>query len=323
MYEGRATAYFREHGLPTSDSYDLSPSPHRFPDGAHYRIEVPTINSVPAMNRLLRSTESRGVHVNRLSVTYGIMRYTDSEISDMVALAQEYGAELFMMVGPRATLDIGAQAHIHTLNAQHVAYRLRGTDQLLFGVEDALRAIDLGCRGILACDEGLLLILKQMRDDGTIPSTVRFKASVLMGTTNFLNLRIIEQTGADSINIQRDMPLPMVASFRATTSLPLDWHANNPGQTGGFVRTYDAPKIVEVAAPIYIKTGNIAVPEHSMMVDEAAGERMAREVEITVRHIEKFFPDGTQTPQGHPTLAIPEAGAGEDAGSRALDEVHA
>ena len=32
-------------GLPSGDDYTLSPSNQVFDDGAHYRIEVPTINS--------------------------------------------------------------------------------------------------------------------------------------------------------------------------------------------------------------------------------------------------------------------------------------
>lgn len=305
MYDSRAVTYLREQGLPTADAYGLEPSEHRFPDGAHYRIEVPTINNPAALRSLLGHVSDLGVHVNRLSITYGVMRYLDSEISDMLAMARDYGAEVFMMVGPRATLDIGAQAHLKTLNAMHVAYRLRGTDQLVFGIEDALRAIDLGCRGIIVCDEGLLYALNHMRADGAVPGELQLKASVLLGTTNILSFRVLEEMGADSINVQRDMPLTMIGGFRLASSLPIDVHANNPDQTGGFVRTYDVPQMVRIAAPIYVKTGNVAVAQHSMMVDEGAGYRMAREVALTVECIRKYFPEAVQTPLGQGKLALP------------------
>lgn len=305
MYEGRSYEYFSSRGWPTSDDYALTPSPQLFPDGAQYRIEVPTVNSVAAMETLLQDTAKRGIHINRVSVTYGIMRYTDDEIQDMVALAGEYGSELFMMVGPRATLDIGAQAHIQSLNAQHIAYRLRGTDQLLFATEDALRGIDLGCRGLIASDEGLLTVLGEMRRDGAVPPEVKLKASILLGISNFMTLRHMEEAGADSANVQRDMPLSMIAGFRRASTLPLHLQANNPGQTGGFVRNYEVPKMIETAAPVYVKTGNVAVAAHGMMVDAAAGARMAREVEITVRHIERYFPEARQTPRGDGSLDLP------------------
>jgi hypothetical protein len=307
MYASKAQEYLDAQSMPSTDGYELKRSEHRFPDGAHYRIEVPTINSPAALRALLGSLENFDVTVNRLSVTYGIMRFLDEEIIDMLDQAREYGAEVFMMVGPRAVLDIGAQAHIHTLNAQHVAYRLRGTDQLVYGLEDALRAIDLGCRGILVCDQGLLYVLNQMRKDGTIPPDVQFKASVLLGTTNYAAMRVIADIGADSVNIQRDMPLPMIAGFRMDSDLPIDVHANNPDQTGGFLRTFDVPEMVLTSAPIYIKTGNIAVPSHSMMVDEGAGLRMAREVAMTERHIRKYAPESVQTKRHEKSLAIPVA----------------
>lgn len=305
MYESRAAKYLSSRGFPTSDAHSLAPSPHRFPDGAHYRIEVPTINSPAALRALYENVERLGVHVNRVSITYGVMRYLDSEISDMLSMSAEQGVEVFMMVGPRASLDIGAQAHLKTLNAQHVAYRLRGTDNLLYAIEDVFRAVDLGCRGIIVCDEGLLYALNDLRSHGELPPSLQLKASVLMGTTNILGFKRFEEGGADSINIQRDMPLSIIGGFRLASALPMDVHANNPEQTGGFVRTYEVPAMVRIAAPIYVKTGNVAVSHHSMMVDDGAGYRMAREVALTVQHIEKYCPEAVQSKTNAPGLAVP------------------
>lgn len=313
ILQGRASAYLKSRGLPASDSYPLERSPHRFPDGADYRIEVPTINNAAAMEQLFHWVGEFDTHINRVSITYGVMRYLDSEISDMISMASEHGTEVFMMVGPRAPLDIGAQAHINTLNAQHIAYRLRGTDQLMYGLEDAFRAIDLGCRGIIACDDGLLYALADMRRSGEVPADLQLKVSVLLGTSNILTYKRYEESGADSINIQRDLPLSIIGGFRRASALPMDVHANNPAQTGGFVRTYEVPTMVRVASPIYVKTGNIAVSHHSMMVDEGAGRRMAREVAMTVQHIKRYAPETVQTKPGDPSMALPRIGETVDA----------
>ena len=306
MITSRASNYLASRGLPTHDAHALEDSPHRFSDGAHFRIEVPTINNPIALKSLIEHTKRLGVSINRISITYGVMRYLDSEITDMLKVAADAGIEAFMMVGPRAILDIGAQAHLKTLNAQHVAYRLRGTDALSYGLEDAFRAIDLGCRGIIACDEGLLYALNDMRTAGEVPSDLQLKASVLLGVTNILSFKRIEQDGADSINIQRDMPLSMIAGFRQASALPMDVHANNPEQTGGFVRTYDVPEMVRVASPLYVKTGNVAVSHHSIMVDDGAGLRMAREVALSVQHINKYLPDAIQSKPGEASMALPK-----------------
>ena len=306
MIKSRASNYLESRGLPTNDGHALDDSPHRFSDGAHFRIEVPTINNPIALKSLIEHSSRLGVTINRISITYGVMRYLDSEITEILSLAADNGIEAFMMVGPRATLDIGAQAHIKTLNAQHVAYRLRGTDALSYGLEDAFRAIDLGCRGIIACDEGLLWALNDMRSAGELPADLQLKASVLLGVTNILSFRRIEEDGADSINIQRDMPLAMISGFRKASALPMDIHANNPEQTGGFVRTYDVPEMVRVAAPLYVKTGNVAVSHHSIMVDDGAGLRMAREIALSVQHIEKYLPEAIQSKPGAAGTAVPQ-----------------
>ena len=36
----------QELGLPTQDRYDLPTSELRFPDGAHYRVEIPSVEGV-------------------------------------------------------------------------------------------------------------------------------------------------------------------------------------------------------------------------------------------------------------------------------------
>ena len=302
----RAQKFLESQGLPTTDNDGLQESEHRFVDGASYRIEVPTVNSAGAMKQLFAVADKQGFVVNRASITYGIMRYNDDEIRDILKLAKDNGVEIFMMVGPRAPLDIGVQAHLNTLNAHHIGYRVRGTEQLAFALEDVYRAVDLGCRGFIACDEGVLVMIDAMRKSGEIPANVKIKASVLLGTANAAHYRVLENLGADSINVQRDLPLALLGGFRRGSTLPIDIHANNPGQTGGFVRTFEVPAMIKATAPIYVKTGNIAVPLHSMMVDDSAGAAMAREVGITVDTIRKYLPDAVQTSKGHDSLAVPE-----------------
>jgi hypothetical protein len=301
----RGVSYLSRKGLPTADAHELPSSPLRFADGAHFRIEIPTINNPNALRMLYEQSKKMDLVINRVSITLGIMRFTDEEIKECLKLSYDYGAEVFMMVGPRARYDIGAQAHINTLNAHQVAYRLRGTDNLIYGLDDALHAIDLGCRGILVCDEGLLYVLNEMRKEGEIPKEVKFKASVLLGTCNVVHARIHESNGADTINIQRDLPVSIIGGFRLGLKAALDVHANNPEQTGGFIRTYEVPTIVRIAAPVYIKTGNIAVSLHSMWVDEGAGFRMAREAYMTAEIIKRYFPEAIQTKPGDPDLALP------------------
>ena len=45
--------YLKKMGLPDGDLNDLPTSGQTFPDGAHFRIEVPTVNSAAAVSALL------------------------------------------------------------------------------------------------------------------------------------------------------------------------------------------------------------------------------------------------------------------------------
>ncbi|MFY9428071.1 MAG: peptidase, partial [bacterium] len=57
-------AFLEKLGLPAGDAFDLPTSDQRFPDGAHFRIEVPTINTAVACKALLEEAERIGVIIN-------------------------------------------------------------------------------------------------------------------------------------------------------------------------------------------------------------------------------------------------------------------
>ncbi len=95
-------------GLPRGDLFDLPTSGKTFPDGAHFRLEVPTINSAEAIKSLLENAKRQGVNINRVDETYGIFRHTIAEVKEYAKIAKDFGCGLNMSVGPRATYDTGA-----------------------------------------------------------------------------------------------------------------------------------------------------------------------------------------------------------------------
>ena len=122
-----------------------------------------------------------------------------------------------------------------------ISYRLRGMEQVLRGVEDIKRGYDLGCRGFLIYDEGMLWLVGQMRKDGALPKDIIFKTSAHLGHCNPCSFKLLESLGADSINPVRDLQIPMIAALRAAVKVPLDVHTDNPPGSGGFIRVYEAP----------------------------------------------------------------------------------
>lgn len=295
--------YVKTLGLPEGDLADLPTSDARFPDGAYYRIEVPTVNSAEAVAALLETSDKIGITINRVTETYGMFRHTRQELKEYCKLCADYGTELLLSVGPRATYDTGAT--VLSPQGVRISYRLRGMEQVLRAVEDIKRGIDLGCRGFLIYDEGMLWLVGQMRRDGELPPEVIFKTSAHLGHCNPCSFKLLESLGADSINPVRDLQVPMHAALRAAIKAPLDIHTDNPPGSGGFIRVYEAPEIVRVAAPVHLKTGNSVVSAHGQITSARDGKLMADQASIVVEMVSKYYPEATQTKRGDADLRIP------------------
>jgi len=295
--------YMKKLGLPEGDLYDLPVSSLRFPDGGYFRIEVPTMNSAEAVAALLETADKNGITINRVTETYGMFRHTRQEIKDYCRLCHDYGCELLMSVGPRATYDTGAT--VLSPQGVRISYRLRGMEQLLRAIEDVKRGIDLGVRGFLIYDEGMLWVVGQMRKDGELPKEIIFKTSAHLGHCNPASFKLLESLGADSINPVRDLAVGMHAALRAAVKVPLDIHTDNPPASGGFIRVFEAPDIVRVAAPVHLKTGNSVVSAHGQITSASDGRKMADQASIVVEMVNKYYPEAKQSPRGSSDLRIP------------------
>lgn len=288
--------FLKSIGQPGGDAYDLPTSDKRFSDGGQYRFEVPGIQSPKVMKALLEAMDEYGIYLHRITQTQGIMRLTDQEISDMVELAHEWKTDLILAIGPRATTDTSAS--VNTPEGVRMGYRLRGQEQIIRAVEDVKRAARLGCRSFLVYDEGCLWLLNQMRQAGEIPSDCHFKVSAHAGHGNPCAAKLLESIGADSINPVRDIQLQMLAAMRQAVDCPIDIHTENPKSTGGFIRHYEVPEMIRIAAPIYLKTGGSVAQNHSWdsTVDDA--KKRAKQVLLVKRMIDQYYPEAVQSPRG-------------------------
>jgi len=99
--------------------------------------------------------------------------------------------------------------------------------------------------------------------------------------------------------------LPMHAALRAAVTTPLDIHTDNPPGSDGFIRVYEAPEIVRVAAPVHLKTGNSVVSAHGQITSARDGKLMADQASIVVEMVSKYYPQAAQTARGAADLRIP------------------
>lgn len=288
--------FLRSLGLPGGDAYDLPTSEKRFSDGAQYRFEVPGIQGPKVMEALLEAMDGYGIPLHRVTQTKGIMMLTDNEIMEMVRLAKEAQTDLILAVGPRATTDTSAS--VHTDEGVRMGYRLRGQEQVVRAIEDVKRAAAFGCKSFLVYDEGCLWILNEMKKVGEIPTDSHFKISAHAGHGNPCSAHVLEMLGASSINPVRDIQLQMLAAIRQAINIPIDIHTENPKSTGGFIRHYEVPEMIRVAAPIYLKTGGSVAATHSWDSTESDARQRAKQVSLVKRMIDQYYPEAIGSKKG-------------------------
>ena len=295
--------------LPSGDAFDLPTSTKRFPDGAQYRIEIPSVEGPDVLEAVLEEAEKREVLIHRISQGSGIMLLNDAEIARMVSLGYEAGIEVSLFVGPRAAWDTGAQ--VLSSAGKNLGARLRGMEQVVYALEDVRRACDLGIRSVLVADEGLLWLVTRMREAGELPVDLIVKVSVQMGAANPVSILLIERLGADTYNIPTDLSLPQIAALRMVLSLPLDMYVEVPDDFGGFIRYYEAPELVRIAAPIYLKLGLRNAPgiypsgAHLESVAVAEGRERVRRAGILLEMLQRYYPQAVTSARGAQDLGIP------------------
>jgi hypothetical protein len=309
---GKPTQRFLESlDLPKTDAYDLPESHKRFPDGAHYRVEIPSVEGPTVLRAVIEEAERLKVNIQRVSQGSGIMLLTDDEIREMVRLGKEARMEVSLFVGPRAAWDTGA--HVTSSAGKNLGARLRGMDQVVFAVEDIKRACALGIRSVLVADEGLLWLVNEMKKAGELPFNLVQKVSVQMGVANPISVRWMEQLGAGTYNLPTDLSLPQIAALRQVVNIPFDIYVEAPDDFGGFVRYYEVPEMVRVGAPVYVKLGLRNAPNiypsgaHLQATAIALARERVHWSVIAIELLKRYYPEAVSSAPGAADLGIPEA----------------
>ncbi|MCM3399435.1 U32 family peptidase [Oceanobacillus profundus] len=295
-------------GYPSSDLRKLPTSPKRFPDGAQYRIELPSTEGPVALRETLKEIDRYGLEIHRISQGSGIMLLTDDEIKEMCELTAERGMELSLFVGPRGTWDISAQPF--TSSGKAMGLRHEGVDQLIYAMEDLKRGASLGLRGALVADEGLLLLTKEMKKEGQLPNNFIIKASVQIGAGNPVSVKLMQDLGADTYNVPTALTLPKLAAIRQSIDIPIDLYVEVPDNFGGFLRYYEIPEIIRVLSPLYIKFGLRNHPDvyPSGKQWESTNVSLVKErvhrAALGLQMIERYYPEAKTSKLGAEGLGV-------------------
>ena len=296
-------------GFPPGELYDLPTSQKRFPDGAQYRIEIPSTEGPRALAAVLEEAERYGVTIHRVSQGSGIWMLTDEEIHEMCRLGAEAGIEVSLFVGPRAAW--GTSAQVRSSAGANLGARLRGMDEVVYATEDIIRGCELGLRSVLVADEGQLWLVNEMKKAGKLPADLVIKISVQMGAANPIAIKLLEDLGAGTYNSPTDMTLPQMAAIRAAIDIPLDVYVEAPDDFGGFVRHYEAPELIRVASPVYVKLGlrNAAnIYPSGIHIEDLAikqSRERVRRAALVMNIIKRYASDAVNGEVGAADLGIP------------------
>ena len=169
------------------------------------------------------------------------------------------GVEISLFARPCAGWD--ASAMVRSPTGALLAPCARGQDQLVAVVDEIRRAADLGIRSVLVSDVGVLAVFGRLRAAGALPAQMQAKVSVMLPAANPAAARLFADLGADTLNLPTDLTLAQVSAIRSATPVPLDVYVEAPDNLGGFVRHYEMPRLIEVAAPVYVKFGLRNAPD--------------------------------------------------------------
>ncbi|MGW7290747.1 hypothetical protein ACWGH4_35360 [Streptomyces sp. NPDC054847] len=240
---------------PALDPADASP--HSFPDGGRWRVEIPSVEGPEALAAVLKESTRLDVPVHRVSQGSGVWMLGDDEITEMVEATAERDIELCLFTGPRGTWDIGGSTRTDSRGG---GLRARGHDAVAGCVEDAVRATELGVRCLLVADEGVLWTLHRARSRGLLPAGTTLKVSALIGPVNPAAYAVYERLGADSLNVPSDLTLDHLTQIRRVSGAPMDMYVEAPDDLGGYIRMYEIAELIRRGAPLYLKFGLSKAP---------------------------------------------------------------
>jgi hypothetical protein len=288
----------------------LKPTALRFKDGGQYRIEIPSVEGPRVLREVLEAAKTLKVPVHRISQGSGIMLLTRAEISEMARIGRDHQIEVCLFIGPRATFDTGGQTASSA--GKVIGLQHRGAEQLVYALEDVKRACGLGIRSVLPADLGLIWVINEMKKKGELPNNLVVKSSVTLPAPNPATARLFEQAGVNTLNISTDLSPAQIGAIRQAVSVPIDLYIEVPDNFGGFIRYYEMPQIIQVAAPVYLKFGLRNAPDiypsggHIEDLAARMGRERVRRARIALELLEEYAPQAKMSPLGSKDLGIPE-----------------
>jgi len=302
-----ARNWLRENGFPYGDDAPLAGSGATFAGGGSFGVEIPAVNSMATLAIVVKALDDSGTYCTRFDETHGAFLRSDSELGDMLALCAEKRYGLLLGLGPRPEYDVKASFY-RTEFGMEQGRQLNNNDAVAQSVEEAHRLCELGCRGLIVYDPGVLALLNAMRARGALPADTQLKTSSHCMVTNPLIARIMLDNGADSVTSAHDLGLPVLQEMRRynpglTIDVPVDVYATK----GGYLRFYEVAEMVQVTAPMFLKVGASTQAHPYDQAGAAATVDKVRRLQLILAHLARVLPEAQPIGADDPAVCLPRA----------------
>lgn len=283
----RARQWLQDNGLPHSDEIPLEASGQEFADGGHYGVEVPVVNNFKVLEMTLRMLREEGLPVTRFNETLGAFLLSDAEVKDMLDLCRESGVGMVFALGPRPEYDRKAAFYRGGFGASQ-GRRINNNDAIAQSAEEALRLTEMGCRGLISYDLGVIRMLSDMRRAGVLPADLIIKSSSHCIVSNPLTALVYHENGTDSVTTMHDLGLAVLQEMRkAAPHLTIDLPTDVYGSKGGFIRFYEVPELVQICSPMMLKIGASAQSHPHDPVNENTIRQRVQRVALCLEYLNK------------------------------------
>ena len=285
--------------MPSSDK--------RFPDGASYRVEIPSVEGPACLTAVVDEGARLGVTIHRASQGSGVFLHTDHELDEMARVAAAAPLEVSLFARPSAGWVVSATARAHG----GFAASAFGREGVVAHLDDCVRAAEHGFRSVLIGDIGVLDLFDRARSAGMLPRDMQAKISVMLPASNPISAALFARLGASTINLPTDLSLAQIAAIRAAVDVPLDIYVESPDNLGGYLRYHEIPELIRVAAPVYLKFGLRNAPDvypagtHLENTTIALTRERVRRARLGMELLERSGLDFATSSPGAAGLAVP------------------
>ncbi|MGP2540616.1 U32 family peptidase [Pantoea eucalypti] len=302
----KARDILRENGFPFSDDVTLEPSGRSFSKGGQYGVEIPAVNNLMMLETIVSTLRESEIYCTRFNETHGSFLRSDHEIKEMLQLCHENNYGMLFGLGPRPEYDVKSSFY-RTEFGMEQGRQLNNNDAISHSIEEALRLSELGCRGLIVYDPGVLFILNDLRKKEILPVNMKFKTSSHCMVTNAIIARLMADAGADSITTAHDLSLATMYEIRRfnpdlVIDIPIDVYASK----GGYLRFYEVGELAQIAAPMYLKVGASAQSHPYDSVGAPVAKERVRRLGLVLDHLQQVAPELQKIDQADPTVCLPQ-----------------